>query len=138
MQTATEESLEIKPQQLNDFNIDLEFFSGPMDLLLHLVQQQEVSIEQVSMSVITRQYLEIVHRAQFLDIEKASEYLVIAATLLSIKSQSLLPSSDLDSSDLVEEERNEKFYEELREQLKAYQLAKARAQALINTPQLGV
>ncbi|MBP9838318.1 MAG: hypothetical protein KBC84_06355, partial [Proteobacteria bacterium] len=45
---------------------------------------------------------------------------------------------DLDSSDLVEEERNEKFYEELREQLKAYQLAKARAQALINTPQLGV
>ncbi|MFN8389197.1 MAG: segregation/condensation protein A [Bdellovibrionota bacterium] len=123
----------------DDFAISLDFFSGPMDLLLHLVHQQEVAIEQVSMRLIAEQYLNILLRARLLDLDKASEYLVIAATLMSIKSASLLPAAAIDEADATElEENSEKFYEELRAKLRAYQLTQSRAQALIELPQLGV
>ena len=124
------------PQTSDDYSISLEFFTGPMDVLLHLVHQQEVSIEQVSMRVIAERYLEIVSAARFLDLEKASEYLVIAATLMSIKSASLLPSQNLQEEN--PEENSAAFYEELRERLRKYELTKSRARALIELPQLGV
>jgi len=119
------------------FLVSLEFFSGPMDLLLHLVHQQEVDISQVSMRLIAEQYLELVSRAKFLDLEKASEYLVIAATLLSIKSSSLLPNEQHGETEELDTS-SEQFYEELRARLKAYEQTKARARALIELPQLGV
>ncbi len=120
-----------------DFSISLDFFSGPMDLLLHLVHQQEVAIENVSMRLIAEQYLTIISRARLLDLEKASEYLVIAATLLSIKSASLLPSAPA-LEDPTTEEGSEQFYEELRARLRAYAITKSRARALSAMPQLGV
>jgi len=129
---------------LAQFSVRLEFFSGPMDLLLHLVSQQEVSIEQVKMSVIAEQYLEIVSSvssvgAESLDLDAATEYLVIAATLLAIKSRSLLPSE----RDGEEEENDNdtwesnRFFEDLRSRLKAYEVTKHRASALMKSPQLG-
>ena len=122
------------------FAVCLDFFSGPMDLLLHLVHQQEVPIESVRMSVVAEQYLEIVTRsAQRLDLEKASEYLVIAATLLAIKSRSVLPNATEEEPAGSEEEWiDHRFFEDLRARLRAYELTKSRAHALTQTPQLGV
>ena len=122
------------------FAIRLEFFSGPMDLLLHLVHQQEVGIEQVKMSLVAEQYLEIVTRnARYLDLEKASEFLVIAATLLAIKSGSLLPSLPVPGAeDSRDDWVDTRFFEDLRQRLCAYELTKARAMSLVRCPQLGV
>ncbi len=123
--------------EASDFAVSLDFFSGPMDLLLHLVHQQEVEIEKVSMRLIAEQYLSVIARAQMVDLEKASEYLVIAATLLSLKSASMLPQqAELESE--AEQENSEQFYEELRERLRQYEITKRRARALVELPQLGV
>ncbi len=119
------------------FSVRLEFFSGPMDLLLHLVHQQEVPIEEVEMAVIAEQYLQIISKASYLDLDQATEYLVIAATLMAIKSESLLP---VHSSGPVEDEElyDKRFFAELRERLMAYELTKKRAETLVKLPQLGV
>lgn len=124
---------------MNDsYLINLGFFNGPMDLLLHLVQQQEVAIEDVEMVVVAEQYLELVCNSELLDMERASEYLVIAATLLAIKSQSILPSRASDEETVDSDYEDSDYLERLREQLKAYELTKNRASALIESPQLGV
>lgn len=127
---------------LPPYAVRLEFFSGPMDLLLHLVHQQEVSVSEVSMKEVAEQYLKIISHTTFLDLEKASEYLVIAATLLAMKSRMLLPT---ESAAMTEEEaalfggdQGEDFLEELRARLQTYELTKKRAEALTELPQLGV
>lgn len=138
MQLTTENNNQPHSFDPYSFAVSLEFFSGPMDLLLHLVQQQEVEIEKVSMRLIAEQYLAIISQVEIIDIDKASEYLVIAATLLAIKSSSLLPLNNLEQENPAEEPRDERFYQELREKLRIYQLTKQRAQALMQLPQLGV
>ena len=111
-----------------------------MDLLLHLVARQEVPIEQVKMSMIAEQYLELVSRqAHRLDLEQASEYLVIAATLLSIKSRSLLPPEPVaEEEDTGPWQDGNPFFESLRARIQEYQLTQIRAGALRRMPQLGV
>lgn len=69
----------------------LDTFEGPLDLLLHLIDKAEVDIYQISVSEITDQYLEYLDTMQELELEITSEFLVMAATLLSIKSKQLLP-----------------------------------------------
>ncbi|WP_114495121.1 segregation and condensation protein A [Fontibacillus phaseoli] len=69
----------------------LETFEGPLDLLLHLIDKAEIDIHQISISEITDQYLEYLHNMQELELEVTSEFLVMAATLLSMKSKQLLP-----------------------------------------------
>lgn len=66
-------------------------FQGPLDLLLHLIQKNEMSIADIRIAEITEQYLEYLELMQMLDLDVASEYLVTASTLLYIKSQSMLP-----------------------------------------------
>jgi len=68
------------------FEVRLERFDGPIDLLLHLVKQNELPIEKISLAQVTSQYLECVEEMRDVDLEIAGEYLVIAATLVSIKS----------------------------------------------------
>ena len=124
----------------HSFSVRLDFFSGPMDLLLHLVEQQEVSVAEVDMSAIAQQYLNVVASAEYIDLEQAAEYLVIAATLTAIKSHRLLPAEQglepgLDGFD---GSNSEEFYEELRRRLREYELTKRRAVALANTPQHGI
>lgn len=119
------------------FAIHLDFFSGPMDLLLHLVRQKEVSIEQVEMSDIAEQYLRIVLHSGVWNLEAASEYLVIAATLLAIKSRSLLPDG-LKEEDVVLQEQTEEFYEELRARLRRYEATQRLAKDLVSRNQLDV
>lgn len=69
----------------------LETFEGPLDLLLHLIDKAEVDIYEISVSEITDQYLEYLDNMQELELEVTSEFLVMAATLLAIKSKQLLP-----------------------------------------------
>lgn len=69
----------------------LETFEGPLDLLLHLIDKAEIDIQDIPVSEITEQYMEYLQTMQELELEVTSEFLVMAATLLSIKSKLLLP-----------------------------------------------
>jgi segregation and condensation protein A len=80
-----------------DFTVRLErVFQGPMDLLLHLVREQEVEIHEIEINRVIRGYLEYLRALRDLDIELAGDFLVMAATLMSIKSRSLLPREEVD------------------------------------------
>ena len=73
------------------YQIKLEVFEGPFDLLFHLLDKNEVDIYDIPIAQITEQYLEYIATMQLMDLEVASEFLLLAATLLSIKSRTLLP-----------------------------------------------
>lgn len=72
------------------FEVRLDLFDGPIDLLLHLVKEHELEIERVSLAEVTQQYLDCLDRMRELDLDVAAEYLVVAATLVSIKAAILL------------------------------------------------
>jgi segregation and condensation protein A len=74
--------------------LNIHDFSGPMDLLYHLIEKNRVDIYDIPVSRITEQYLDYLQGMQDLDLEIASEFLVMAATLLQIKSRMLLPQKD--------------------------------------------
>jgi segregation and condensation protein A len=74
----------------------LETFEGPLDLLLHLIDKAEVDIYNIPIKEITDQYLEVLHSMQELELEVTSEFLVMAATLLAIKSKMLLPKPPIE------------------------------------------
>jgi segregation and condensation protein A len=73
------------------YEIHLAAFDGPFDLLLHLIQKNEVDIYDIPIAEITEQYLDYLNQMEALDLDIASEFLVMAATLLSIKARMLLP-----------------------------------------------
>ncbi|HZD03022.1 MAG TPA: ScpA family protein [Actinomycetes bacterium] len=91
-----------------DYVVRTEVFEGPFDLLLHLIARQRVDIWQVSLSRITEDYLAEVRRMQELNLEVATEFLVVAATLLELKAARLLPSPDREPDEVegVLEERD--------------------------------
>jgi segregation and condensation protein A len=76
---------------LSGYNIHLPVFEGPLDLLLHLIRQNEVDVYDIPIAQVTDQYLEYLALMEALDLEVAGEFLVMAATLLEIKSRMLLP-----------------------------------------------
>lgn len=76
--------------------VQIEAFDGPLDLLLHLIQRDEVDIYDIPIAHITQQYLEHLDLMRELDLEVCGEYLVMAATLIRIKSQMLLPTPTYD------------------------------------------
>ena len=85
----------------DDYTIQLEIFEGPLDLLLHLIRKQEIDIYDIPIAKITDQYLRYVQVIKDLDITVAGEFVAMAATLIHIKSQLLLPS---DPTTVEEEE----------------------------------
>ena len=87
-----------------NYCIKLEEFEGPLDLLLHLVKQSNVDIYKINISKITDQYMEYISKLDEININNSSEYLVMAATLMEIKSKSLIPK---DEDDLVVEEEED-------------------------------
>ena len=87
-----------------EYFIKINEFEGPLDLLLHLVKESDIDIYDININEITVQYLEYIHKMESLNIDIASEYLVMAATLMEIKSKSLLPSSKEIVEDMSEEE----------------------------------
>jgi segregation and condensation protein A len=82
------------------YNVKTAEFEGPFELLLHLVSQQKVDITAISISQIADQYLDYIDKMRELDMEVASDFLLVAASLLAIKAKSLIP----DESALVDEE----------------------------------
>src|ERR1700704_2358699 len=84
------------------YQVALDVFEGPLDLLLHLVKKHELSILDIPIAFVTERYLEYLDAMAALDIDVAGEYLLMAATLCHIKSRELLPSPEP-----LEEEDNE-------------------------------
>jgi segregation and condensation protein A len=76
---------------IDAFPVRLSNFEGPLDLLLHLIKKSEVSIHDIPIALITQQYLDAIQLMQELDLDVAGDYLVMAATLIHIKSKMLLP-----------------------------------------------
>src|SRR6058998_2575286 len=86
------------------FPVKLENFEGPLDLLLHLIKKNEVNIHDIPIALITAQYLDTIALMQELDLDVAGEYLVMAATLIHIKSKMLLPRPETAANVEGEEE----------------------------------
>ncbi|UUI05557.1 segregation/condensation protein A [Oceanobacillus jeddahense] len=97
---------------MHGYEVKLEKFEGPLDLLLHLINQYEIDIYDIPVAQITQQYMDYIHTMQHLELNIASEYLVMASTLLAIKSQMLLPKQEFE-----EEEMDEAYMEDPREEL---------------------
>ena len=76
------------------YQVKLDAFEGPLDLLLHLIRKNEVNIYDIPISLITEQYLGYIELMQDLNLDVAGEFLVMAATLIHIKSRTLLPRPD--------------------------------------------
>ena len=90
------------------YEIKLEVFEGPLDLLLHLIHRNEVSITDIPIALITQQYLETIELMKSLNLDVAGEYLVMAAYLTHIKSRMLLPvDEDEDGEDGGEDPRDD-------------------------------
>ena len=113
---------------MDDLKVKIDGFEGPLDLLLHLIQQYEMDIYEVPLAEVTDQYLAYVNTMQTLRLEVAAEYLVVAATLLAIKSAQLLPKPPVfeDEEDVPEED----LRDALLQQLLAYRKFKYAASAL--------
>jgi segregation and condensation protein A len=90
--------------QLEDIKIRVESFEGPLDLLVHLIKKHQVNVYDIPIALITEQYLEYLDLMQELNLDVASEFLVMAATLIHIKSRTLLPRPDPSQEDLDAEE----------------------------------
>jgi segregation and condensation protein A len=120
----------------NLFEVNLELFEGPIDLLLHLVKREELPIEKVSLAQVTTQYLSCIERIRHFDFDLAGEYLVMAATLLAIKSSVLL-NEPVDP--VVDNQGNEVDpTEELLARMKEMEIVQARALSLAGRAMLGV
>jgi segregation and condensation protein A len=81
---------------LADYRVNLEIFAGPLDLLLYLVRKEEVDIYDIPIAKITDQYIRYIELLKSLDIDLAGDFLVMAATLMQIKSAMLLPKAEPD------------------------------------------
>lgn len=97
------------------YEININEFQGPLDLLLHLIKQSNISINEISIDDITKQYLDYIRRMEELNLDIASEYLVMAAELIEIKSSSLLPKNDIEDDETPEEDPKEKLINRLLE-----------------------
>ncbi|SFD51364.1 condensin subunit ScpA [Lentibacillus persicus] len=115
------------------YQVKLDTFEGPLDLLLHLIHQYEIDIYDIPVARITEQYMDYIHTMQYLELNVASEYLVMASTLLVLKSQMLLPKQEIDESD---EDYMEDPREELMQRLIEYRKYKEAAKRL-ETRELG-
>lgn len=80
-------------------NVRLEIYEGPLDLLLHLIKKNELSVTDIPIATITEQYLGALELMQGLNLDVSGEYLVMAATLLHIKSKMLLPPDEIDAEE---------------------------------------
>lgn len=110
-------------------SVKLQVFEGPLDLLLHLIDINKIDIYDIPISLITDQYFEYIRQLQEQDMEVMSEFLVMAATLLRIKSKMLLPKEPEDESEkedpreeLVERLLEHKMYKYMAMELKDRQL----------------
>src|SRR5699024_5097357 len=105
---------------MQKLNLVLTDFEGPIDLLLHLIKESKVDIYDIPIAQITQQYIDYLKSMKVLELDIAGDYLVMASTLMSIKSKMLLPQAP----DEIEDEIQEDPRDELVSQLLTYQTYK--------------
>lgn len=98
------------------YKVRLDIFEGPLDLLLHLINRLEIDIYDIPMAELTEQYIEHLHAMRVLQLDELSEYLVLAATLIEIKSKMLLP---IHEEDVLGDEDHFEIEEDPRDELVA-------------------
>src|SRR5687767_1131690 len=116
---------------MSDYKVKFEVFEGPLDLLLYLIKKQEVDIYEVNLTQLASQFIEYIEVMRMLDLEIAGEFLVMASTLMYIKSRELLPVDQQVVSEEEEEDQDPRW--ELIRQLveyKKFKDAAAQLQAL--------
>jgi len=87
-----------------DYKVRLEVFEGPLDLLLYLIKKDEVDIYDIPIGTITKQYMEYIHMMRIMDLDIAGEFIVMASTLMLIKSRMLLPEEERAEEEEEEED----------------------------------
>ena len=115
----------VSDQTTDDLKIVMGDFDGPLDLLLHLIRQEQVNIYDIPVARIANEYLRYLQVMQELDIAVAGDFLVMAATLIELKTKMLLPRDPYATAELEEDPRKD-----LVDQLLEYQKYKAAAQML--------
>ena len=111
--------------ETNKYAIKLQNFEGPLDLLCHLIDKNKMNICDIKISEITDQYIEYLNKMEQMNLEITSEFLIMASTLLYLKSKSLLPSIEEDEKEISEEELirriiEYKKYKEISKKLNEY------------------
>lgn len=97
--------------ETSKYKLKLENFEGPLDLLCHLIDKNKMDIYDINLSEITDQYIEYINQMEKMNLEITSEFLVMASTLLYIKSKNLLPNQVEDEKELTEEELLQRIIE---------------------------
>lgn len=115
-----------------DYKIVLESYEGPLDLLLNLIERSKIDIYDIPISIITKQYLEYMYKMEKLNLDLASDFILMAASLIQIKSKMLLPSI------MEEDDEDEDPRRDLVERLLAYKKIKKGAEELKKREDLGL
>ena len=115
----------------NEFNVNLNVFNGPLDVLLDLAKSQKVNLEDISVTKLADQFHEFVTKSKDLNLEIASEYLLMATWLTYLKSKLLLPESDEEEFKILE------VAEKLKLQLKKLELIRLLSDQLLKKKRLG-
>lgn len=95
------------------YKVTIDNFDGPLDLLLHLIKEQDIDIYDIKIEEITKQYLDYIKEMKDLNLSVASEYLVMASELIEMKSKMLLPKKEKQEDDEYEEDPREVLIERL-------------------------
>ena len=114
-----------------DYIVSLDKFEGPLDLLLHLIKQSNIDIMDINLEDITKQYLDYIKKIEEMNLDVASEYLVMAAELIELKSRYLLPKPEVEEDGYEEDPRQELINKLLEYQ--AYKDVTPELQGLENT-----
>ena len=115
----------------NTFNVDLNNFSGPLDVLLDLAKSQKVNLEKISITKLADQFIDFIKNAKNINLELASEYLLMATWLTYLKSKLLLPESEEDEFKALE------VAEKLKLQLKKLELIRLLSDQMLKKKRLG-
>jgi len=113
---------------LAEYRVELGMFGGPLDLLLHLVRRHEMDIRTISLAKVTRDFQQCLEVLELLDLDLVGEFVVVASTLLEIKSREVLPKAEI----AVQEEEVEESGNDLIGQLLQYKKYKEAAKSLDN------
>lgn len=97
------------------YKVSLQSFEGPFDLLVYLIENAQMSIYDIKISEITSQYLEYVEEIKALDVNVATEFMVLAATLIDIKTKMILPRSVLSGGEVIDEDPRSELVERILE-----------------------
>lgn len=108
------------------YKVKISSFEGPFDLLVYLIENMQMSIYDIQISEITGQYMEYMKDLNTIDVERATEFMVLAASLIEIKSKMILPTEDNDVEGIVEEDARSQLVERLIE----YKAFKKKAEML--------